>query len=230
MEEVKIIYEDDNFMVLDKPAGMVTTNENSKLKIQTSKLKTQNLEQLSLEDWVKNNRENNLLRQGIVHRLDKGTSGIVIVAKTEESLIDLKRQFKERKVKKRYMAMVCGNLPFSGEVDMPIARSKYSFGRFRVDESGKRAQTIFRLVEKYMIEGKMYSLVDIDLKTGRTHQIRVHFSYLGWPLLGDKTYGGLMVGLDRPFLHAYQTEINGQVFKSELAPDIKLMLEKYETI
>jgi len=220
MEEVKIIYEDDNLMVLDKPAGMVTTNENTKHK-------TQNSKQMSLEDWIETNRPNNLSRKGIVHRLDKGTSGIVIVAKTEESLIELKKQFKTRKVKKHYLAMVGGDLPAVGSVNMPIDRSKYSFGRFKVDEEGKNAETEFKVIKKYKIEGRAYSLVDISLKTGRTHQIRVHMSYLGWPLLGDKLYGGQAL-LDRPFLHAYEIEILGMKFNSPLAGDLQLLLKKYE--
>jgi 23S rRNA pseudouridine1911/1915/1917 synthase len=215
MEEVKVIYEDDSLIVLYKPAGIVTTNENSKIN--------------SLENWIKKNKENNLPRQGIVHRLDKGTSGIVVVAKTDESLTELKKQFKTRKVKKHYWALAGGDLPGNGSINMPINRSKYSFGRFKVDEEGKNAETEFKVVKKYKIEGRVYSLVDINLKTGRTHQIRVHMSYLGWPLLGDKIYGGKMIdGLDRPFLHAYELEILGKKFEAPMADDLKLVLKQYE--
>ena len=215
MEEIKIIYEDNAILVLNKPAGIVTTKENSK--------------EWTLEDWLVKNRPNGLLRQGIAHRLDKGTSGIVITAKNEESLKDLKLQFKKRLVGKYYVAVVSGDLPSSGEIDMPIDRSKYSFGRFKVHEDGKNARTLFKVIKKMMIEGKKYSLVEINLKTGRTHQIRVHLSYLGWPLLGDKLYGGLMVGgILRPFLHAKRLEILGKVVEAPLAADLKNILDKYE--
>ncbi len=215
MEEIKIIYEDDDLLVLDKPAGIVTTKENSK--------------EWALEDWLIKNRPNSLSRQGIAHRLDKGTSGIVITAKNEESLKNLKSQFKKRQVRKYYLAMASGDLPSSGEIDMPIDRSKYSFGRFKVNEDGKNAKTLFKVIKKLVIDGKKYSLVEVDLKTGRTHQIRVHLSYLGWPLLGDKLYGGLMVGgITRPFLHAKRLEILGLVFEAPLAADLKDILEKYE--
>jgi 23S rRNA pseudouridine1911/1915/1917 synthase len=214
---MEILYEDEVMLVLQKPAGMVTTNENRSNKDKT------------VEDWLKENKPNGLLREGIAHRLDKGTSGILVVAKTGESLIDLKKQFKNRKVVKHYYAMAGGDLPKIGNIKMPIDRSKYSFGRFKVDENGKMAETEFEVIKKYVIDGKKYSLVDVNLKTGRTHQIRVHFSYMGWPLLGDKIYGGQMIkGIDRPFLHAYFLQINGKTFKSELAADLSNFITVYE--
>lgn len=218
MEEVKIIYEDNDLLVLDKPAGITTTNEN--VRSQMSDLR-------SLENWIKENRKNDLPRQGIAHRLDKGTSGIVVAAKNESTLKELKRQFKAREVKKHYWALVCGDLPKDGNINMPINRSKYSFGRFKVDEEGKRAETEFKVTKKYQINGKWYSFLEINLKTGRTHQIRVHLSYLGWPLVGDKTYGGQIInGLERPFLHAHETIINGKKFESSLAPDLAEWLNR----
>jgi 23S rRNA pseudouridine1911/1915/1917 synthase len=106
------------------------------------------------------------------------------------------------------LALAGGDLPIDGQINMPINRSKYSFGKFKVDEEGKMAITEFKLVKKIKIAGKVFSLVDINLKTGRTHQIRVHLSYLGWPIAGDKIYGGVAVtGLERPFLHAYELAI-----------------------
>jgi len=214
---MEILYENKEILVLNKPAGMITTNENRSNKEQ------------SVEDWVGEYYENSLPRKGIVHRLDKGTSGILIVAKTEESLSHLKAQFKQRKVIKHYFALVGGDLPKVGNIKMPIDRSKYSFGRFKVDEMGKMAETEFEVKNKFMIQSKKYSLVDINLKTGRTHQIRVHFSYMGWPLVGDKLYGGQMFeGLNRPFLHAYYTKIEGLEFRSELATDLENFIRSHE--
>jgi 23S rRNA pseudouridine1911/1915/1917 synthase len=99
--------------------------------------------------------------------------------------------------------MICGDVSMDGEIYAPIKRSKVSFAKWQVDPEGKKAHSVFKVVRKYLKEGKTYSLVEIDLKTGRTHQIRVHFSYLRWPLFGDKLYGGEMEEyLKRPFLQS----------------------------
>jgi 23S rRNA pseudouridine1911/1915/1917 synthase len=222
-EEIKIIYEDREMLILNKAAGWVVTNEGRDKNTET------------VEDWVEGYFPNKLARKGIVHRLDKGTSGILVVAKTTEALINLKSQFKQRKVQKRYLALTCGDLPAEGKINMPIDRSKYSFGKFKVDEEGKTAVTEFKLLKKMRIEGKIFSLVEINLKTGRTHQIRVHFNYLGWPLAGDKVYGGVeIVGLDRPFLHAFNLTI-GQpktgeelTFNADLPQELQKILERNE--
>jgi len=214
---MEILFEDEVMLVLNKPAGMVTTRESDQL--------TENSDQYYVEDWIQKHYPNKLPRGGIVHRLDKGTSGILVVAKTEESLKQLKNQFKTRQVIKHYYAIAGGDLPRSGNIKMPINRSRYSFGRFKVDEDGKMAETEFEVIKKLVINGKKYTLVDVNLKTGRTHQIRVHFSYMGWPLLGDKIYGGSPVGeLNRPYLPAYFLKINNQIFKSEMPLELKNIL------
>jgi len=222
MEEVKIIFEDKEMMVVEKPSLMTTTKERKG-------------EDGTLEDYLRELRPNNLPRNGIIHRLDKGTSGLVMVAKTEEAFLDLKKQFKERSLSKKYYCLVGGNVSFEGTIDMPIARSKYAFAKFGVNEEGKRALTKFKLIKKYKKEGKIYSLVEVDLKTGRTHQIRVHFSHLRWPLVGDRVYGGETIeNLKRPFLHAYQIifkhPINDQemTIKIDLPKDLVEILKKYE--
>jgi 23S rRNA pseudouridine1911/1915/1917 synthase len=221
--EIKIIYEDAEMLVLNKPAGWVVTNENRDRGAET------------VEDWVEKYFPNDLPRKGIVHRLDKGTSGIVVAAKTAEALADLKRQFKQRQVRKHYWALAGGDLPADGQINMPINRSKYSFGRFKVDEEGKAAVTGFKLIKKIRIAGRVFSLADINLKTGRTHQIRVHFSYLGWPLAGDKIYGGFEVeGLNRPFLHAYELTVKQPktgktlTFNADLPQELKKVIDGNE--
>jgi len=218
MEEIKIIFENDDYLVINKPAGLVTTNENGR-------------ELKSLELWVKNKYGNNgLRRQGIAHRLDKGTSGIVMVAKTEEYLNYFLKLFKERKIHKKYIALVMGEASFKGSIDMPIGRNGHIFGKFGVRAEGKMALTLFERIALINFENKKYSLVKIDLKTGRTHQIRVHFAYLCWPLVGDKIYGGKVVTeLERPFLHSSEinfTDMEGKevVYESELALDLKKSL------
>ena len=180
-EEIKIIFENNELLVLDKPEGWVTTKENNK-------------SEKNVELWLEKFYRNNLPRNGIVHRLDKGTSGVLVTAKTEEMLKNVKKKFKNREIIKKYTALIEGDLPMVGEMNLPIGRSKYSFGKFKVNPDGKNALTKFRVIKKYEIGGKKVSLVDIDLFTGRTHQIRVHFSYLGWPIVGDKLYGSKIDG------------------------------------
>lgn len=191
MEKVEIVFEDEVILIINKPAGLVVTSEGV-------------LRGKTLEDWLQQHYpNNNLERRGIVHRLDKGTSGLMVVAKTKESLINLKKQFKDRLVGKEYLSLVSGDVSSSGQIDAPIKRSKRLFSRYRVDPEGKLAKTEFRVEKKYELDGKIYSLLRVILKTGRTHQIRVHFSYLQWPLVGDVTYGGRVIfGMDRPFLHS----------------------------
>jgi 23S rRNA pseudouridine1911/1915/1917 synthase len=222
MEKVKIIFEDKDMMVMEKPSLMTTTKEKKE-------------EKGTLEDYLRDIRLNDLPRNGIIHRLDKGTSGLILVAKTEEAFLGLKKQFKERSLTKKYYCLVGGDVSFEGAVDMPIARSKYAFAKFGVSEEGKRALTKFKLIKKYKKNGRIYSLLDIDLSTGRTHQIRVHLSHLRWPLVGDKVYGGEVIdGLKRPFLHAYKIifkhPVNNREMKVEidLPEDLIEVLKKYE--
>lgn len=223
--QVKIIYEDKYLLVVDKPAGMVTTREqNVENKLQY------------LEDWVQDYYPNDLYRKGISHRLDKDTTGLVVIAKDEETRVALKEIFKKRIVIKKYKALVGGDLPQSGDIRMPIGRNRYFLGRFKVDVDGKNAWTEFKVLKKILIDGKKCSLVEVNLKTGRTHQIRVHFSYLGWPLVGDKMYKGMEVeGLNRQFLHAFfinfthpRTGKNLEL-ESELPQDLLAILDKYES-
>jgi len=222
-KEIKIIYEDKDLLVVEKPSGLTTTKE-KKGEVNT------------LEDCLSVLRPNNLPRNGIVHRLDKGTSGLLLMAKTNESLEKLKLQFKKREVKKEYFCLVSGNLPAIGSIDWPISRSKFSFAKFGVDVDGKRALTEFSLIDKYKKNNKVYSLMRVNLKTGRTHQIRVHFSHLRWPLVGDRLYGGEDVDIKRPFLHACYLEFNQPVtmerikIESALPKDLVNVLEGYEKI
>lgn len=218
MEEVKIIFEDKDLMVVEKPPLMTTTKERKG-------------EEGTLEDYLMKIKPNNLPRNGIIHRLDKGTSGLIMVAKTEEAFLSLKKQFKERSLTKKYYCLVGGDVSFEGDIDMPIARSKYSFAKFGVNEEGKRALTKFKLIKKYRKDGKIYSLLEIDLKTGRTHQIRVHLSHLRWPLVGDKVYGGEKVeGLKRPFLHAYKIIFNHPINNKEMKIEIDLPKDLVEVL
>lgn len=219
--KIKIIFENEDFLVVDKPAGMTTTKERKN-------------EEGTLEDYLINIRKNNLPRNGIVHRLDKGTSGVVLVAKNNESLKIFKYQFKNRLVAKKYYCLVGGATSIDGSIDWPIERSRFGFGKFGVGVDGKRALTEFKLICRYVRNNKKYSLLEVNLKTGRTHQIRVHMNYLRWPIVGDRLYGGEIDSLKRPFLHAYELIINepnttGKMnFISKLPSDLKKHLRLYE--
>lgn len=220
-EKIKIIFENENYLVVDKPTGMTTTKEKKG-------------EEGTLEDYLRTNKPNDLPRNGIMHRLDKGTSGLVLVAKNDLAFKSFKNQFKSRCLTKKYYCLVGGEVVADGSINWPIGRSKYGFGKFGVTVDGKEALTEFKLVKKYKRNGKKYSLLKINLKTGRTHQIRVHLSYLKWPLVGDKLYGGEVDVLTRPFLQAFYLKINDpvsgkeKIFETKLADDLEEHLKFYE--
>jgi len=203
--EIKIIYEDDDILAVDKPAGIVVAD--------------------IYPDLSK------------VHRLDKDTSGILLIAKNEKALIFLQKQFKQRSVEKKYIALVVGNIKNNqGRIETLIGRSKKQGAKQKVylitepDAKGKReAITEYKVLERF----KDYTLLKVFPKTGRMHQIRCHFSYLSHPIAEDKKYGfknqSCPKGLKRQFLHASYIKIklpNGKYkgLSSELAKDLKICL------
>lgn len=172
-------------------------------------------------------------RQGIVHRLDVGTSGLMVVAKSERAYTDLKRQFHDRIVEKKYNTLVQGHPdPMSGTVDAPIGRHPSSDWKWAVTKDGKHSITHYDLIEAY----RAASLLDIKLETGRTHQIRVHMSALRHPCVGDLTYGAdptlaKRLGLTRQWLHAvslgFEHPGDGEwvQFDSEYPEDLRRALD-----
>lgn len=173
-----IVYEDRDLLVVNKPPGLII----DRATIQTP-------------------------GRLVVHRLDKDTSGLLIFAKTAEALENLQRQFKERNVKKRYLALVHGKiLPSSGTIDKPIGRNPKGGGKFAIVEDGRGSVTKYR-VQKYIAD---YTLLDVRPQTGRTHQIRVHLKSIGHPVVGDKLYASRRQQkedekiIKRQFLHAYR--------------------------
>jgi 23S rRNA pseudouridine1911/1915/1917 synthase len=206
MNDIKIIYEDEDLLVLDKPSG-VTVNKAETTKGEFTvqdyleeKFKTNNA-------YLTADKESDFYkRAGFVHRIDKETSGILVVAKNESSFENLQAQFKDRDVSKTYVALVHGHVDLpEGEISVPVGRLPWNRKRFGVLAGGKEAVTKYKVLEKFK---KPFTLLEVNPKTGRTHQIRVHLKYFNHPIFGDSLYAGRKTSrddrktLDRFFLHA----------------------------
>ncbi|MDY7089490.1 MAG: RluA family pseudouridine synthase [Actinomycetota bacterium] len=193
---LKVIYSDDDIVVVDKPVGVAAHPSPG----WTGPTVVGGLAAMGQNVATSGAAE----RQGVVHRLDVGTTGIMVVAKSEVAYSALKRAFKEREVDKRYHAVVQGHLdPLRGTIDAPIDRHPTADYRFAVMSTGKPSVTHYDTVEAF----RSASLVDVKLETGRTHQIRVHFSALRHPCVGDQQYGAdptlaARLRLARQWLHA----------------------------
>lgn len=187
LPDPKIVFQDKYIFVINKPAGWVTLNVNTYngRTLQAWVEKHLKIENCKLEDSSAFNR-----RYGIVHRLDKDTWGLVLGAKDKHSFQILQSQFKARQVKKEYWALVRGKLKSEGKLVSPVGRLPNNKLKRGVSLTGKPAETKFKPFCYYKINGQVYTLVIVWPKTGRTHQIRVHFKYLGHPLYGDQIYGG----------------------------------------
>ncbi|BCB27753.1 pseudouridine synthase [Sulfurimicrobium lacus] len=170
-----IVYEDDSLLVINKPAGLVVHPGSGNWQGTMLNALLHHAPQLA-----------GIPRAGIVHRLDKDTSGLLVVAKTFTAQTDLVRQLQARSVKREYLAVVQGAPQETGSVEAPIGRHPTQRIKMAVVQYGKPALTHFALVERFA----HYSLVRCQLETGRTHQIRVHMQHLGFPLLGDPVYAG----------------------------------------
>lgn len=189
--ELPILYEDADVLVVNKPAGVI------------SHARGRYFDEPSVASFARQ-KVANLTgeRSGIVHRLDRATSGVMVCAKNPESLSWLQRQFSDRKVQKTYMAVVVGSMPTeTGQIDMPIARNPNKPVTFHVDPSGKDSVTNYRVVSSH----SNYTLLELKPVTGRTHQLRVHLSHLKHPIVGDGLYGGEPA--ERLMLHAFSLEI-----------------------
>ena len=164
---------------------------------------------------------------GIVHRIDKDTSGLLIIAKNDEAHINLSEQIKNHEVKKTYRALVRGVIKeTTGTIDMPIARSKNDRTKMAVDKNGKNAVTHFTVLERF----EDFTYVEVNIETGRTHQIRVHFSKIGFPIVGDMVYsnGKNPFGVEGQMLHSYKLEFTHPITnkKMELKAEIPTYFEE----
>ena len=176
---LEVLYEDSDIIVINKPKGMVVHPANGNpdgtlVNAIMAKCKD-SLSGIGGE-----------IRPGIVHRLDKDTSGVIIVAKNDKAHIKLSEDLKNHKIKKTYIALVRGIIKENeATINMPIGRSKQDRKKMAVDKNGKEAITHFKVLKRY---NEKYTLLEINIETGRTHQIRVHLSHIGYPIIGDTTY------------------------------------------
>jgi len=227
--ELNIVFEDDGLIVIEKPAGLLVhqTGPEDPSATVADALVEKYPAAITVGDGTG--------RPGIVHRLDKDVSGLMVVAKTQEAYEALKAQFKDRTVEKEYLALVYGQLPHDhAEIKLKIARSK---GKGRMvarpeDQDGKDAHTEYDVIERF----KTATYAKVKILTGRTHQIRVHFQGLGHPVVGDKLYGrnipkGIRaIKLDRILLHSHRLVINvtsgeRREFISPLPSELKALID-----
>lgn len=206
IKDIKIIFENDEVIVFNKPSGLVVHSD--------GKTKEQNLTDLILKNYpeIKGVGESTIYdgkkitRSGIVHRLDRETSGVIVVARTQESFLNLKKQFQERKIEKTYNAFSYGALKEEkGIINRPIGKSKSDFRKWSAQRGARgdlrEAITYYKVLKK----NKDFSYLEISPKTGRTHQIRVHFKAINHPIVCDKLYApkhSCGLGFKRLALHA----------------------------
>lgn len=223
--EPEIIFEDKSLLILNKPSGWIV-NEASTTKNQPV-----------IQKWISQKAKSEIsndteYRNGIVHRLDKETSGILVVAKTKEAFRNLQEQFKARVVEKTYTALVHGKVePRNGVIKVPVGRLPWNRERFGVLPGGREAETGYKAISNYkpQMSNEILTLLELKPKTGRTHQIRIHLKYLGHPIVSDGFYAGRKTARDdrkwcpRLFLHA--SEIKFRHPKSEKFVNFKTNLD-----
>src|SRR5215813_8671000 len=227
-----IVYEDETLAVVNKPAGLVVHPAAGTPSGTLANALAYHFQKLPGTG----------VRPGIVHRLDRDTSGLLVVAKTDAALENLADQFRDRSVYKSYVALVHGRvLSSSGKIDQPLARDPSNRTRMAVVRAGRNALTLYRVRRAF----DRFTLLDVELKTGRTHQIRVHLAWMKHPVVGDETYGGgrdntiqdprLRAGiraLNRHFLHAeklgFKHPATGEFvkFESSLPPELEDLLTR----
>lgn len=228
-ERLKIVFQDESIVVIDKPAGVVSHP--------TVGFDGPSVPEILLGKGIELSTSGAAERQGIVQRLDVGTSGLMTLAKTEKSYSVLKQMFRDREVKKTYHAIVQGHLdPSSGTIDSPIARSTKHEYKFRVAADGKPSVTHYDTLEVFAGA----TLISVGLETGRTHQIRVHFDAFRHPLVGDDLYGAnpkiaSKLGISRQWLHSkilqFKHPTTGEQvsFESEYPDDLSNALDILRT-
>ena len=234
IQEPKIIFEDDYFFVVEKPSGWISNEAETTTT------------QPVIQTWIKKNFDYPLNgsreeRDGLVHRLDKETSGLLLIAKTKEAFYGLQSQFKDRLVQKTYIALVHGRLDLElngvGEIKETVGRLPWRRDRFGILPGGREATTNYKVIGFYQNEKETFTLLELTPKTGRTHQIRIHLKHIGHPIVADDFYAGRKTSRKdrlwskRLFLHAGSIEFNHPLskkhvkFESPLPPDLTDILK-----
>jgi len=242
--DIRVLKEEDDYLVISKPEGVCVHDGVDNY-------------QYTIVNWLKETHTEiqkykwqSKIRPGIVHRLDKDTSGVLLLAKNPKALEFLQAQFKNREVEKHYLALVCGKPPAQkGRIDALIRRDpkdrerqKVEFVDFGLDEEKrKQSATEYEVKEMYKFKSEMLSLVDVKLLTGRKHQIRVHMKYEGCPVIGDTKYFNKAskrisknLGLHRQFLHAINLKFkdlqgNQVEINDELPDDLEKILKQVKS-
>lgn len=234
--DVNILYEDDQMLAVCKPAGLVVHTDGR-------------TKEATLTDWVMKkyphlkdvggmhtlDSERYVVRAGILHRLDRETSGVILIAKNDDAFYFLQRQFLDRTIMKIYNAFIAGVPPTpSGMIELPIGRSRSDFRKWATGEDARG--TLRKAITEYRVlsSGKEFSFMELSPKTGRTHQLRVHLAAIGHPIVGDKRYGGHnALGFSRLALHARQIDLvapNGKAISvsAPFPPDFEAAIEKLQ--
>ncbi|MEY3561111.1 MAG: hypothetical protein RL068_263 [Actinomycetota bacterium] len=230
VQDLRVIFQDEHIVVIDKPAGVVSHPSQG--------FEGPSVAGVLLARGIQLSTSGAQERQGIVQRLDVGTSGLMVLAKGERAYSVLKQAFRDRAVSKTYHALVQGHPePSNGTIDTPIARSTKHDYKFTISGDGKHAVTHYKTIELL----PSAALMEIGLETGRTHQIRVHFSHFRHPLVGDPLYGSdpklaASLKLDRQWLHAvklaFHHPISGEwvEFESSYPADLELALDRLRDV
>lgn len=247
--EIEVIYEDESIVVIEKPSGVIC-NRAETVKVETIQDWWDKKYSVKSTENLDDNEKYFIERSGLVHRLDKETSGVMILAKTIDAFVELLRQFREREVSKTYLALTHGFWKAKeGEISLPIGRRRDNRQRMGVVEDGRESVTVYKVLAEYRngvfpkelrVEERGYigfSMVEFYPKTGRMHQIRVHARQMGHPLVGDEQYAGRKRSREdrkwapRVMLHAASLEITHPVIKKRMkwksAGEIQRVVEKY---
>ena len=234
--DIAVLFQDNDIVVISKPAGVVVNRAESVKRPtiqdwmeQEGKIQNQESKSEGIQEFAN--------RSGVVHRLDKETSGVMVLARNVETFFKLKQQFKKRQTQKQYIALVHGNMTLrEGTVNLPLKRNPFNRRRFTIAVDGKMGRTKYQVSNYFSHNQELFTLLNLWPKTSRTHQLRVHLSHLGFPIVSDPIYLGKRLAADltwcpRLFLHAKSLSFfhpkSGEkvTFESELAKDLQTVLD-----